>query len=343
MSLPLVGMLRSAGGVRLCLMCPSYTARVYWGIVGIEEIIIFSNKGFTRGLRARSRILRRLRPDAAIVLPPSFSSAMAPAAARIPFRVGYRTDGRGCLLNPAIPTKRLRAEHLSRSYEHLGTQALACIGAAAGSPDAAEEREASTTGSSVPTPKLAVFADERASLEHTLRERGAPIKGFCLMVPGATYGNAKTWPQEAFRETARSLSQTMPVVLAGGKAESGVCAGIAASAPGIYDVSGETSLGEFFGLVEAADVLIANDSGAAHVAGSIGTPSVVIFGSTSPRWTAPLGDRVVIVRHPTLCSPCYLKKCPTKLECFAGIQPQYVVEQVLRLVKKGVDILPSGG
>jgi heptosyltransferase-2 len=139
----------------------------------------------------------------------------------------------------------------------------------------------------------------------------------------------------------------MPVVLGGGAAEQEVCAGIASGAGGIHDMSGETSLGEFFALVEAASVLVANDSGAAHVAGALATPAVIIFGSTSPRWTGPLGERIAIVRNPTLCSPCYLKQCPTNLECFAGIHPEQVVETALRLAgknpaKKGVDILPGG-
>ena len=237
------------------------------------------------------------------------------------------------MLNHALSPARLRKEHLSQSYIHLGTRALACIGAAADSDG--------TAAGTAPT--LTVCADERESLKVKLREKNAPLTNFCLMVPGATYGSAKTWLQENFRETARRLSQSLPVVLAGGKAERNVCADIASCAEGIHDMSGETSLGEFFALVETADLLIANDSGAAHVAGSLATPAVVIFGSTSPLWTAPLGERAEVVRHPTLCPPCYLKRCPTNLECFAGIQPGDIVERALGLMKKEVDNLPGGG
>jgi heptosyltransferase-2 len=329
MSLPLVGMLRRSKQVHLTMMCPRYTARTYWGIDGVDEILVFPNEGFTRGLRWRSRILRQLRPAVVIVLPPSFSSAMAPFAARIPFRVGYATDGRRCLLNHAISPVRLRTEHLSQSYMYLGTRALARI-----------DTSADSTGTA---PKLTVCPNDRESLKVKLRDRNAPLMDFCLMVPGATYGSAKTWPQEYFRETAHRLSQSMPIVLAGGRAERSVCADIVSSSDEIFDMSGETSLGEFFALVESADLLIANDSGAAHVAGSLATPAIVIFGSTSPLWTAPLGEQAVVVRHPTLCSPCYLKQCPTNQECFTHVRPSLIVEQALELMKKGVDILPGGG
>jgi heptosyltransferase-2 len=331
MSLPLVGMLRRAEHVHLTMMCPPYTARVYYGIDGIDELIVFPNKGLTRGLRWRSRMLRRLRPAAVIVLPPSVSSAMAPFVARVPYRIGYGTDGRKYMLSSAVSSSRLRKEHLSQSYMQLAAQTLTCVGSAAG-----------PNNPNCVTPQLTVFPNERSSLAAKLRERNAPLADFYLMVPGATYGNAKTWPRENFRDTARHLAQSMPVVLAGGSAEREVCTDIASSIPGVYNMSGETSLGEFFALVEAASVLIANDSGAAHVAGSLATAAVVIFGSTSPLWTAPLGEQVTVVRDPTLCSPCYLKRCPTRLECFAGIRPERIVEHALELTKKGVDILPGG-
>lgn len=329
MSLPLVGLLRRSGKVHLTLMCPDYTARTYWGIDGIDEIIVFPRGGWTRGWRRRSRMLRRLRPAAVIVLPPSFSSALAPYTARVPFRVGFGTDGRRPLLNRAVSPGRLRTEHLSKSYLHLGANALACIDEAA--------------DSSGPAPSLAVCPGDRESLERILRERGAPLSGFCLLVPGATYGSAKTWAAESFKRTAIILSRSLPVVLAGGGAERGVCADIASAAPGIHDICGQTSLGEFFALVERCSVLVANDSGAAHVAGSLETPAVVIFGSTSPVWTAPPGECVEVVRQPVLCSPCYLKQCPTNMECFAGIHPGDIADRALKRIKKGIDIRPGGG
>jgi heptosyltransferase-2 len=181
MCLPLIGMLRRAERVQLSVMCPPYTARVYAGIDGIDELIVFSKRGFTRGLNRRSRILRRLRPEAVIVLPPSFSSAMSTAAARIPLRVGYATDGRRTLLNCTVPDTRLREEHLSQSYMHLGTHALACIGAAyrgagnaaAAAEDAPQEAAkaapaAAPTGATIDdssgeVPALSVFPGESRS------------------------------------------------------------------------------------------------------------------------------------------------------------------------------------
>jgi heptosyltransferase-2 len=53
-----------------------------------------------------------------------------------------------------------------------------------------------------------------------------------------------------------------------------------------------------------------------------------LFGSTSPEWTAPLGERVVVMQHKVHCNPCFGRTCPTQLECFNGIDPADVLTRV---------------
>ena len=97
---------------------------------------------------------------------------------------------------------------------------------------------------------------------------------------------------------------------------------------GVVNLAGQTNLGEFFALTEGARVVLANDSGAPHVAASLGVPVVVLFRSTSPEWTAPLGERVHVMQHKVHCNPCFRRTCPTQLECFNGIDPADVIARV---------------
>jgi heptosyltransferase II len=48
----------------------------------------------------------------------------------------------------------------------------------------------------------------------------------------------------------------------------------------------------------AADVAAANDSGLMHVAAAIGTPTIAIFGPTSPWHWAPLNPLAAIIEPP---------------------------------------------
>lgn len=68
-------------------------------------------------------------------------------------------------------------------------------------------------------------------------------------------------------------------------------------------------LGELAACFERAYALVSNDSGLAHFGRAVGVPTVVVFGSTAPRFTGPAG--VIPVEGPDPgCRPCYKKRCP---------------------------------
>jgi heptosyltransferase-2 len=64
---------------------------------------------------------------------------------------------------------------------------------------------------------------------------------------------------------------------------------------------------------------VSNDSGLAHLAAATGAPTVVLFGSTSSAWTAPLGPQVRVVQHAPVCAPCFQRTCRIGTVCFAAI------------------------
>jgi lipopolysaccharide heptosyltransferase II len=61
----------------------------------------------------------------------------------------------------------------------------------------------------------------------------------------------------------------------------------------------------------AADVAVSNDSGLLHVAAALGTPSIGIFGPTSPWHWAPLNPLAAVVETQTVvsCRPCHKPTC----------------------------------
>ena len=76
-------------------------------------------------------------------------------------------------------------------------------------------------------------------------------------------------------------------------------------------------------------VVVANDSGAMHVASAVGRPVVAIFGPTDERATAPMGPHT-LVRHDVFCRPCLLRACPIDHRCLRRIDAADVVEAVAR-------------
>ncbi len=312
MSLPVIDRVAAAGAFDLAVVTAPYTARVYWGVDGVGELHVDRPGSRWSRIRSRAAALRAYGADTVVVLPPSFSSALPAWLAHIRRRIGFAADARRILLSDAVPVPSRRV-HLTDSYVELVERTLPAV---------------NTVHSSPPTrARIRVTDEDRAGA--VARVSRAGIRGaYALVVPGAAFGPAKSWPALRYRAVCDSLAREIAVVLTGSAADRPVCDEIAAGLPGVVNLAGQTTLGEFFALVEGARVVLANDSGAPHVAATLGTPTVVLFGSTSPEWTAPRGARVDVVQHKVHCNPCFRRTCPTQLECFHGIEPAEVLSRV---------------
>lgn len=109
----------------------------------------------------------------------------------------------------------------------------------------------------------------------------------------------KDWPPERFAETAVRLLEEHPDTrfhLVGSPADHATCDLIArAIGPAAQNHAGKTTLLALGGLLRVMDLLITVDSGPMHMAAAIGTPTLALFGPTSPLRTGPYGDRHRVV------------------------------------------------
>ena len=254
---------------------------------------------------ALTRELRAWRPDAALVLPPSFSSAWWARSWGAPTRVGYRAEGRRLLLTHALPRPERGDRHLSEEYLELA----AGLGA--------------TRAEFAPlrVPETARLAARELRARLGIAERHA------LLAPGALYGPAKRWPAERFAAVGRVLvEQGLAVLVCGVAAEREECEQVArAIGPRGFALAGATDLAALAGLCAEARVAVCNDSGLAHLSAATGAPTLVVFGSTSSAWTAPLGPRVRVVQHAPVCAPCFQRTCRIGYRCLAAVTADEVV------------------
>jgi heptosyltransferase-2 len=73
--------------------------------------------------------------------------------------------------------------------------------------------------------------------------------------------------------------------------------------------------------------IVANDSGAMHLAAALGRPVVAVFGATDERVTRPIGDHHVLTAS-VFCRPCMLRDCPIDHRCMKRITVDEVYEAV---------------
>ena len=129
-----------------------------------------------------------------------------------------------------------------------------------------------------------------AELDLRVAPRHGSYGGRILLHPGAAY-EARRWPVERWIALIAALRRDgHRVALTGTADEFRLCRVIARNAglDGDDVLAGRTTLDDLAALVAGARALICGDTGVAHLATALGTPSVVLFGPMSPaRWGPP--------------------------------------------------------
>jgi len=268
--------------------------------------------------RTLARTLKSESYDQAIVLPNSFKSALIPLFAGISLRTGWRGEARSWLLNDC---RVLSKESYPLMIERFIALAY---------PDKAP------LPSPLPRPCLNVNAGSVAPL---LRRLSLDTqKQVLILCPGAEFGESKKWPASGYAAVASYwLSQQGQVWIMGSANDSADAEKIISALPpqGVrdcVDLTGKTSLGEAIDLMSCASRVISNDSGLMHIAAALQRPLVVIYGSTSPKFTPPLADKVGIVSLGLACSPCFKRTCPLgHTNCLKLLEPEQVIRSLHEL------------
>ncbi|WP_249164323.1 lipopolysaccharide heptosyltransferase II [Bradyrhizobium jicamae] len=234
----------------------------------------------------------------ALILPGTWQSAIAPALAGIPERVGFVDEARFGLVNKW----------------RWGEKALPCFidkNAARPYPTRHRSRQ-----------------NGRATAQRSHRRGRA-------LAPGSV-SVSKRWTYYA--EAVKLLADRgLDVWVVGGPGEKAMAQEIVATAgPRVRDLTG-TDLRNGIHAMAAASVAISNDSGLMHIAAALGTPTMGIFGPTSPYLRAPLNGFAAPAQTKTelACQPCQRTICTMNdHRCMRDISAAKVVAIVQRLFER---------
>jgi len=237
--------------------------------------------------RALAERLKREDYGSALIMPKTWKSALAPYLARIPERIGL--FGEACAV--VLSDIRFGRGRLPRMVDECASLALP---------------KGSDIPSKWPVPELKVPASQIAAWKNARGVSGRPA---VALAPGAV-GPAKRWPAASYAALARRLlAEGLAVWIVGGPAEKPLAQTIAAGTDA-RDLTG-TDLREAILALGAAAAAVSNDSGLVHVAAALGTPTIGIFGPTSPWHWAPLNPLAATIQANTelACRPCHKPVC----------------------------------
>jgi heptosyltransferase-2 len=173
--------------------------------------------------------------------------------------------------------------------------------------------------------KLYVTEKEKAWAEDWLNQRGlGPDRARVALCPGAAFPY-KMWPAENFGALASHLAgQGINCLLVGSSSEKPLAEKVCASAGVPLAQAVGLSLRQAGALIACMDLMVSNDTGPLHVAQSVATPVLGLFGSTSPETIGPRNSWDRVVRAPIICEPCTTKRCP-EAGCMGSIGVEEVV------------------
>jgi heptosyltransferase-2 len=302
---------------------------IFTGTDIVDELLPIDDT--RRGVRATLGQIaewRARRFDLALLFPNAFEPAFIAAAARVPVRLGYATDGRGFLLTHPLAVPEWRGEqHEVFYYLNLVFELERAVTGAA----QFAERE--------PQYQLQVSAERQAAARNLLSRHGAlndrPLVALC---PGSTNSRAKRWPPSAYAALADHLmgKAKVNVALIGAREEFDVTQEVVAKMrrrPVV--LTGETDLAGTVAVLSIADLLVTNDTGPAHISAALERPTLVIFGPTNPVTTRPFSPTADIIRRPPDCAPCMLRDCPIDHRCMTAITPEEVFLRAVEMLAHG--------
>jgi len=279
------------------ILLEDWVAPVLDGFDAVDDILTVG-RGITSRLGV-AREIRRRKYDVVFNIHGGTTATFFTAASGARHRVGYENYQYSFLYNHLLSSP---SDFWKLEATHSAEQQLALLGFV-GVP--VQDK---------PKGRLAVTESAIRSLNIKLRDAGSESSGagkpFAIIHPIAA-SKTKEWDLEKFARTAEFLkARGISAVAVGTADEEHALARLRSlsSAPVLSLTS--LTLPELTALAARARLFVGNDSGVAHIAAAVQTPSVVVFGSSNRDHWRPWTDaQNEVVSEQLPCQPCPGYEC----------------------------------
>jgi ADP-heptose:LPS heptosyltransferase len=271
--------------------------------------------------------IREQHFDGAIIFT-SFHQSPLPAAylcylADIPLRVAASIDGPGSLLT----TRHKHPERMMHEVER-GLDLVGVLGLATDNQDLVLN---------VPKNAQSYIDDLLTNVLNKQKQRRPQI----VVHPGCSMP-ARTYPWDMYVGVIDLLVERLgaTVLLTGAEDERELVERIlnavrAETRPQVHSLAGALPFPSLCALIEAADLVITNNTGPMHISAAVKTPVVALFALTNPpeQWGPwHVSHRLLYIDVP--CRICYSRVCPYQHECLSLVSPRMVVDAACELIAR---------
>jgi len=269
---------------------------------------------------ARMNVARKLRAkryDVVYNLHGGTTATLLTRATGARHRVGFRTYQYAKLHTDLVPSPLLL---WGQQKTHSVEQQLALLG---------------WTGVPVsdrPRTRLGIAPEATGNVIEHLKQAGLADSKIALIHPAAAFAT-KRWATENFARVAEYVAERgyAPVAIAAPNEAQIIEDLLREASVNILDLN--LSLPEVTVLAARSQLFVGNDSGIAHIAAAVGTPSVVIFGSSNiAHWRPWNRAPAEVVFEELPCQPChgyFCEKFPQP-ECILRVPVTRVIAAIER-------------
>lgn len=316
----LIALKRFLPEAQIDILLEDWVAPVLEGFDAIDNVLTVSRKSKKSRFEVALQI-RRNKYDVAFNLHGGTTATFFVRVSGANHRVGFSHYSYKFLYNHLLSSS---ADYWKKEFTHSAEQQLALLGFV-GIP--VEDK---------PKSSLNITEKARNSIEEKLQSKTQnPKSKIALIHPVAAF-DTKQWATENFARVAEYLHEKgLQIVAVATKKEREVLDKLKKLSNVPITTFDDLTLPEITALAVRAKIFVGNDSGIAHIAAAVQTPSVVIFGSSNRNHWRPWTDapnKIVFENLP--CQPCagYFCKEFDSPKCILSVKIESVIEVIEKVL-----------
>lgn len=287
----------------------------------IDEIFKLDEKKEEKSIFSKIKFIKKIRSynfDRAIFFHRSLTKTLLIYLSRVKEIIGYDYKKRSMLLTKKIPTINKDSVHKQDYYLNI----------------------LKISGIKINDKNCQVYLtkQEEKKIKQSIPEINSSQDNYLIGLNPFSNWLPKNWPLSDYQKLVEKILAQLPnslfFITAKNKQES-ISKYFWQFGKKVRDLSGKTNLRELASLYKNLDLVISGDSGPLHLAGSVGTKFIAIFGPTNPKCTKPVNNIAshLLFENNDCKVPCYLENCLKGYYCMKKIKPDLVAGLSAGLLK----------
>ena len=180
-------------------------------------------------------------------------------------------------------------------------------------------------------------AETKTRVDELLKDIKKPL----VVIAPATTWEPKHWNKDHWKTVVESIKGNCSIVFTGGAKDNELISYIGGDE--FLNLAGKTDILELIEIFSRSDIVLAPDSGSAHLAWATQKPAVItIFTCTPLKYLAPPGDanKYISLTGDLPCQPCFRRKCILGTNACTNLpKPEEIINIVNKLLENRKNVV----